>query len=114
MGGKRGSAADFSIGIDFVTTNTVVAVAGRVLLAAAVIVGAPSPMVLAIIVGLFDLIPQIGSTIAAFIVVTITLIAEGPLPAAILLIVILVYQQLENYLIQPAVIRQAALREAPG
>ena len=64
-------------------------------------------MVLAIIVGLFDLIPQIGSTIAAFIVVTITLIAEGALPAAILLIVILVYQQLENYLIQPAVMRQA-------
>ena len=28
MGGKRGSAADFSIGIDFGTTNPVVAVAG--------------------------------------------------------------------------------------
>ena len=88
--------------------NVVISIiAGTVVGVTAVIVGAPSPMVLAIIVGLFDLIPQIGSTIAAFIVVTITLIAEGALPAAILLIVILVYQQVENYLIQPAVMRQA-------
>jgi predicted PurR-regulated permease PerM len=63
--------------------------------------------VLALIVGLFDLIPQVGSAIAAFIVVTVTLIATGPGAAVILLIVILVYQQVENYLIQPAVMRQA-------
>ena len=49
--------------------NVVISViAGTVVGVAAVIVGAPSPMVLALIVGLFDLIPQIGSTIAAFIV----------------------------------------------
>ena len=82
-------------------------IAATVVGVAAVIVGAPSPVVLAVIVGLFDLIPQIGSTIAAVIVVTITLIASGPVPAAIMLAVILVYQQVENYLIQPAVMRQA-------
>jgi predicted PurR-regulated permease PerM len=37
----------------------------------------------------------------------ITLIAEGWGPALVLLAVILVYQQVENYLIQPAVMRQA-------
>ena len=41
------------------------------------------------------------------IVVTFTLIAAGPTAAAIMLAVILVYQQAENYLIQPAVMRQA-------
>jgi predicted PurR-regulated permease PerM len=88
--------------------NIVISViAGTVVGVAAWLVGAPSPVVLAVIVGLFDLIPQIGSTIAAFIVVTVTLIASGPLPAAVLLGVILVYQQVENYLIQPAVMRQA-------
>ena len=88
--------------------NVVISViAASVVGVAAVIVGAPSPMVLALIVGLFDLIPQVGSTIAAIIVVSITLVAEGAGPAVILLIVILVYQQLENYLIQPAVMRQA-------
>ena len=82
-------------------------IAATVVGVAAVIVGAPSPVVLAVIVGLFDLIPQIGSTIAAVIVVAVTLIAEGAGPAVIMLAVILVYQQVENYLIQPAVMRQA-------
>ena len=88
--------------------NVVISViAGTVVGLAAWLVGAPSPAVLALIVGLFDLIPQIGSTIAAIIVVTITLIGTGPGPAAILLVLILVYQQVENYLIQPAVMKQA-------
>jgi predicted PurR-regulated permease PerM len=88
--------------------NVVISViAGTVIFIAAVIVGAPSPIVLAVIVGLFDLIPQIGSAIAAFIVCIITLIAEGWGPALALLAVILVYQQVENYMIQPAVMRQA-------
>jgi predicted PurR-regulated permease PerM len=88
--------------------NIVISViAGTVVGLAAWLVGAPSPVVLAVIVGLFDLIPQIGSTIAAVIVVTVTLIASGPAPAVALLVLILVYQQLENYLIQPAVMRQA-------
>jgi predicted PurR-regulated permease PerM len=88
--------------------NLVISViAGTVVGVTAAIIGAPSPMVLALIVGLFDLIPQIGSTIAAVIVTLITLIATGPTDAAIMLAVILVYQQAENYLIQPAVMRQA-------
>jgi predicted PurR-regulated permease PerM len=82
-------------------------IAGTVVGVAAVIVDAPSPMVLALITGLFDLVPQIGSTIAAFIVCIVTLIASGLTPALIMLAVILVYQQAENYVIQPAVMRQA-------
>ena len=88
--------------------NIVISViAGTVVGVAAALCGAPSPVVLAVIVGLFDLIPQIGSTIAAVIVVTVTLIASGPVPALVMLATILVYQQVENYLIQPAVMRQA-------
>ena len=88
--------------------NLVISViAATVVGVTAAIIDAPSPVVLALIVGLFDLIPQIGSTIAAIIVALITLIGSGPADAAILIAVILVYQQLENYLIQPAVMRQA-------
>ena len=88
--------------------NIVISViAGTVVGVAAVIIGAPSPMVLALIVGLLDLVPQIGATIAAVVVTLLTLIASGPADAAIMLAVILVYQQAENYLIQPAVMRQA-------
>ena len=88
--------------------NIVISViAGTVVGVAAVIVGAPSPMVLALIVGLLDLVPQIGATIAAVVVTLFTLLASGPADAAVMLAVILVYQQAENYLIQPAVMRQA-------
>jgi predicted PurR-regulated permease PerM len=82
-------------------------IAGSVVWVTAVIVGAPSPIVLAIVVGLFDLIPQVGSLIAAVIVVLITLAGAGVAPAVVMLLVILVYQQIENYLIQPLVYGQA-------
>jgi predicted PurR-regulated permease PerM len=100
---------DVSRTISFALIGNVVIsiIAASVVGVTAVLVDAPSPAVLALIVGLFDLIPQIGSAIAAFIVVTATLIATGPGPAIILLLVILVYQQVENYLIQPAVMRTA-------
>jgi predicted PurR-regulated permease PerM len=88
--------------------NIVISViAGTVVGVAAAIVGAPSPIVLALIVGLLDLVPQIGATIAAVVVTLLTLVASGPAEAAVMLAVILVYQQAENYLIQPAVMRQA-------
>jgi len=73
----------------------------------ALIIGAPFPVVLALIVGLFDLIPQVGSLIAAVIVVAITLAGAGVAQAVIMLVVILVYQQIENYVIQPVVYRKA-------
>ena len=79
-------------------------IAGTVIGVAAWAVGAPSPIVLAVVVGFFDLIPNVGAGIAAVIVVTVTLIGTGPTAALILLLVIMVYQPIENYLIQPTVI----------
>ena len=107
--GSSASSARSATPISFSLIGNIVisVIAGTVIGVAAVIVGAPSPVVLALVVGLLDLIPQIGATIAAFIVTLVTLIAAGPLEAAIMLAVILVYQQAENYLIQPAVMRQA-------
>jgi predicted PurR-regulated permease PerM len=82
-------------------------IAASVVGVTAVIVGAPFPVVLALIVGLLDLIPQIGSLIAAIIVTLITLAGAGVAPAVVILLLILVYQQVENYLIQPLVYRRA-------
>ena len=82
-------------------------IAGSVVGVTAWIVGAPFPVALAVIVGIFDLIPQIGSMIAAVIVCLITLAAAGLAPALALAVVILIYQQIENYLVQPAVYRTA-------
>src|SRR5215212_67666 len=82
-------------------------IAGTVVGVTALIVGAPFPVVLAFIVGLLDLIPQVGSMIAAVIVVAITLAGAGAVPAVVMAVVILIYQQVENYVIQPVVYRQA-------
>ena len=67
---SSGSSARSATPISFSLIGNIVisVIAGTVVGVAAVIVDAPSPMVLALIVGLFDLIPQIGSTIAAVIV----------------------------------------------
>jgi predicted PurR-regulated permease PerM len=88
--------------------NVVISViAGSVVGVTALLINAPFPIVLAVIVGMLDLIPQVGSMIAAIIVVSITLAATGAAAAAVLLVVILIYQQVENYLIQPLVYGQA-------
>ena len=86
---------------------TISVIAGTVVGVTALLVDAPAPVVLAFIVGLFDLIPQVGSLIAAVIVVAITLAGAGVVPAVVMALVILVYQQVENYVIQPVVYRQA-------
>jgi predicted PurR-regulated permease PerM len=68
--------------------------------------GLPFPIVLAVITGFLDLIPQVGATIAAVILVAVALTVSTP--AAIAMLVIqLVYQQLENYVVYPLVYRRA-------
>jgi predicted PurR-regulated permease PerM len=72
----------------------------------AYLLGMPFPLVLAVITGLLDLIPQVGATVAAVILVAVAL-TVGTTEAVIMLIVQLVYQQLENYVVYPIVYRKA-------
>ncbi len=68
--------------------------------------GLPFPLVLALITGLLDLIPQVGATVAAVILVAVALTVSTP--AAIAMLVIqLIYQQVENYIVYPIVYRKA-------
>jgi predicted PurR-regulated permease PerM len=69
--------------------------------------GAPYPLVLALIAGFLDLIPMVGATVAGAILVLATL-TQGLTPALIMLAIVLVYQQLENYLLQPTILGKAA------
>jgi predicted PurR-regulated permease PerM len=68
--------------------------------------GLPFPIVLAVITGFLDLIPQVGATIAAVILVAVALTVSTE--AAIAMAVIqIIYQQLENYVVYPIVYRRA-------
>jgi predicted PurR-regulated permease PerM len=68
--------------------------------------GLPFPIVLAVITGLLDLIPQVGATIAAVILVAVALTVSTT--AAVAMVIIqLIYQQVENYVVYPIVYRRA-------
>jgi predicted PurR-regulated permease PerM len=68
--------------------------------------GLPFPIVLAVITGFLDLIPQVGATIAAVILVAVALTVSTP-AAVGMLVIQLVYQQIENYIVYPVVYRRA-------
>jgi len=68
------------------------------------IVGVPYAVALGLLVGILDLIPLAGATIAAVLVVVLVAIAASGVTAAIIVAVFfLAYQQLENHVIQPLV-----------
>jgi predicted PurR-regulated permease PerM len=68
--------------------------------------GLPFPIVLAVIAGLLDLIPQIGATIASIVLIAVAL-TESATAAVIMLVIQLIYQQIENYVVYPIVYRRA-------
>jgi predicted PurR-regulated permease PerM len=82
-------------------------ICGTVYGVTAVILGLPYPLALAVVAGILDLIPNIGATIAGVIIGLVALsVSLGALIASV--IVIVVYQQIENYVLQPTIIGKAA------
>ncbi len=75
------------------------------------ILGVPSPLVLAVIVALFDFVPMVGSTIAGLLVGIVTLFADFPLDTIIWAVFVIGYQQFENYVIQPRIQSRAVEME---
>ena len=68
------------------------------------IVGVEFALALGLLVALLDLVPLVGATIAAIIVTTVTFLStDGIWPGLIVLIFFIVYQQIENHLLQPLV-----------
>jgi predicted PurR-regulated permease PerM len=82
-------------------------ICGTVYGVTAVILALPYPRALALIAGLLDLIPTVGATIAGLIigVVALSVSVEA---LVVFAIVMAVYQQIENYVLQPTIIGRAA------
>ena len=72
-----------------------------------VILGIPNPAALALLVAVLDLIPMVGATLGAAVVVIVGFFAAGPLYAGILLVFFLIYQQFEGSILQPMVYSRA-------
>jgi predicted PurR-regulated permease PerM len=76
------------------------------------ILGAPFAGPLALVVAFFDLIPVVGATIAAVLIAVVMLFVNFPVALIIWVVWALIYQQIENYLIQPQIQRRAVQVEA--
>ena len=61
---------------------------------------------LAVLVALLDLIPLIGATIGAIVVGIVTLFYDFPTDTIVWVVIALLYQQVENNLLQPVVYRK--------
>ena len=71
------------------------------------ILGVPFAGALALLIALFDLIPLVGATIGAVVVGVITLFVDFPAATIIWVVYSIIYQQLENTVIQPQIQNRA-------
>lgn len=91
----------------YVAGSLIVAtIAGTTTFIALTILGVPFALALALLMALFDLIPLVGATIGSIVVVLVAF-TQGAVPGIAMLVIALVYQQLENNLIQPLVMRRS-------
>src|SRR6476661_2974681 len=67
------------------------------------LLGSSYAIALGVIAGLLDMIPNIGATIAGFVLVPTLWAEEGITAAIIMLVVLLTYQQIENNVLTPKI-----------
>jgi predicted PurR-regulated permease PerM len=83
------------------------AICGTVYGVTAAILGLPYPLAVAVIAAILDLVPSIGATIAG-VIIGIVALSVSLEALIVFLIVMVVYQQIENYILQPTIIGRAA------
>ena len=72
----------------------------------------PYSLSLGFVVGFFDLIPLVGATLGAIVVVLATLTVSFPLATIVWVVFIVIYQRIEDYVVQPLVYGKA-LKSTP-
>ncbi|MBA2505715.1 MAG: AI-2E family transporter [Thermoleophilaceae bacterium] len=75
------------------------------------ILGVPYPLALALVIFALDLVPLVGATLGAILVGLVTLFQDFPTATIVWVIWSIVYQQLENNVIQPRIQSRAVAVE---
>jgi predicted PurR-regulated permease PerM len=70
------------------------------------LLGVPFSVPLAVLMAFLDLIPLVGATIGGVIIALVTLIHDFPTATIVWVVVLLVYQQIENNVLQPLIYRE--------
>jgi predicted PurR-regulated permease PerM len=88
----------------YVTGNVLISIIAGV--AAAIVLfalGSKYSVALAVVVAILDLVPLAGATMAAVIVSTVVFVELGWIQGFVIIAFFLVYQQLENHILQPVI-----------
>jgi len=88
-------------------TATVAAVDAVAIGVGVAIIGVPLALPLAVIVFLSAFIPLIGATVAGILAALVALVANGPVAALIVVIIVIAVNQLEGNFLQPVVMAQS-------
>jgi predicted PurR-regulated permease PerM len=94
------------VGAYMVGALAIAVLAGASTFALALVLGLAFPFALAVVVAICDLIPQIGATLGA-VIVSLVGLASSFTDGIVCLVFFLIYQQIENYLIYPRVMRRS-------
>src|SRR5258708_25996345 len=87
----------------YVTGNLLISViAGGLTTLVLLLLGVPYAVALGLIVGLLDLIPLAGATIAAVIIAAVAFL-HTIVAGVIVIVFFVIYQQIENHILQPVV-----------
>lgn len=98
---------EYKLGKWLIGQATVSAIAGTTLGLVLALFRIPFALPMGVLVALLSAIPSLGATIASIPPLLTALIVKGPMTALILLLIFLVYQQVENNLIIPKIMGNA-------
>jgi len=91
----------------YVAGNLVISIiAGTVAYIALSVLGVPFAVPLAVLVAFLDLVPLVGATLGSIVVGIVTLFHDFPTATIVWTIVTVVYQQIENNVLQPVIYRR--------
>ncbi|MCX6391544.1 MAG: AI-2E family transporter [Actinobacteria bacterium] len=97
----NGTIARWTAGVLFIAT-----IAGTVTGVTAWFLGVPFALALALLVGVLDVIPLVGATIGSIVAVLVAL-THSLTAGIVMLVLAVVYQFVENHIIQPVVMRKS-------
>jgi predicted PurR-regulated permease PerM len=91
----------------YVLGNLIISViAGIVIGLSLWILGVPYALALAVLMAVFDLVPLVGATVGALAAIGVAIATQGVTAGIVMIAVNIVYQQIENHVLQPIVYRR--------
>ncbi len=91
----------------YVLGNLIISViAGIVVGLSLWILGVPYALALAVLMAVFDLVPLVGATVGALAAIGVAFATQGVTAGIVMIVVNIVYQQIENHILQPIVYRR--------